>query len=82
MVTGAFSVGAPGIWKGLRANWTRSNFSVPIRRVPIGRVPIRRIPGRRGYIVMADMFAKTLEVIIIGVLLMYLYVRYYVLFER
>ena len=26
----------------MRSNWTRSIFSVPMRRVPIGRVPMRR----------------------------------------
>ena len=34
-----------------RSKWTRSIFSVPMRRVPMGRVP-----NRRGYIVLADTF--------------------------
>ena len=39
-----------------RSNWTRSIFSVPMRRVSVGRFPMRRVPNRHGCIVMADIF--------------------------
>ena len=32
-----------------RSKWTRSIFSVPVRRVPNGRVPMRRVPNRCVY---------------------------------